>query len=93
MQIEMTTDPFYRMYPAYLGSAKMDDDNSFVLEDKEGHCFMSMNIFTTFKMNDAGDELYAKVTFDLQESLGFCSENLQVSTSFTDHFNFYIWGG
>ena len=54
---------------------------------------MNIGIFTEMKLSDEGDELYAKVSFDLSESLGFCAENLQVSTSFSDHFNFYIWGG
>jgi len=32
MQLEMSTDPYYRMFPAFLGSANMDDDSTLVLE-------------------------------------------------------------
>ena len=35
----------------------------------------------------------ATVTIDLQESLGVCMEHLQVSTAFSDYYNFYIRGG
>ena len=41
-QLQNATEPFYRMFPATLGSAKMDDDSSLVISGREGHCFMDI---------------------------------------------------
>lgn len=71
----MSTDPFYRMFPAHLGTAKFDDDSTFFLEDLQGHCFMSMDIHTTLAMTEE-KSLTANIVFDLDESLGFCMEHL-----------------
>lgn len=81
------------MFPATLGSARMNDDSTLVISDREGHCFMSIKIMTSYTLNDAENDLAAKVTFDLQDSLGMCTEHLQISTAFSDYYNFYIFGG
>jgi len=67
MQLETSTDPYYRMFPAFLGSAKIEDESSLVLEDIKGHCFMKLKIFTDFKTNEDETELKAAVTFSLEE--------------------------
>ena len=52
------------MFPASLGSARMDDDSTLVISDREGHCFMSIKIMISFTSNSE-NEISAKVTFDL----------------------------
>ena len=54
---------------------------------------MKIGIYTTMDLNEAEDELRATVTFDLDQTLGFCTEHMQVSTAFSDYYNFYFWGG
>lgn len=56
---------------------------------------MSIDVHTTFTMLDDEDEstLEANIIFDLDQSLGFCTEHLQISTAFSDYYNFYVWGG
>mmetsp|Transcript_47796 Transcript_47796/g.63141 ORF Transcript_47796/g.63141 Transcript_47796/m.63141 type:complete len:470 (+) Transcript_47796:161-1570(+) len=88
----MSTDPFYRMFPAYLGTATEEDTASQYLQNVQGHCFMNMNISTGFSTNEAG-ALTVSVTYDMNESLGFCAEHLQASTAFSDSYNFYFYSG
>ena len=64
-QLEQTTDPFYRMFPAYLGTAKMDNESSLALTDMIGHCFMSIGVFTTLTFDDEDESLNASIVFDL----------------------------
>ena len=92
-QLEQTTDPFYRMFPAYLGTAKMDNESTLALTDMIGHCFMSIGVFTTLDYDEADESLKASVVFDLDQSLGFCTEHLQISSSFSDSYDFHLYGG
>lgn len=52
-----------------------------------------MKIGISTDMTLDGDGLKAEVTFDLDQSLGFCMEHLQISTAFSDYYNFWVWGG
>ena len=93
-QLETSTDAFYRMFPAFLGSIAVDTNQS--LKARQGHCFMSIDISTNFEESvedDGTKSLKASVTFDLGQSLGFCMEHLQISTAFSDYYNFYVWHG
>ena len=56
---------------------------------------MKIDISTDYRVEseDGTDVLKASVTFDLDESLGFCMEHLQISTAFSDHYDFYVWSG
>ena len=92
-QLEQTTDPFYRMFPAYLGTAKMDDESTLALSGMMGHCFMSIGVFTTLDYDEENESLKAKVVFDLDQSLGFCTEHLQISSAFSDSYDFHLFGG
>ena len=93
LDLEMSTDPFYRMFPAFLAGAHQHDGSSMSNKNLLGRCFMNIDIYTTFTFNDAEDELKANVVFDLKEGLGWCLEHLQVSTAFSDYYNFYMMGG
>lgn len=45
-------------------------------------------------MNKSETKLHAKVTFDLKDNVSlFCMEHLQVSTAFSDSYNFYVMKG
>lgn len=93
-ELEMATDPYYRMFPAFLSSAQLEDVNTHVQEHVTGRCFQNIKVFADFKMNAAETELKAKVTFDLNDNLSlFCMEHLQVSTAFTDYYDFYLMKG
>ena len=92
-QLERNTDPFYRMFPAYLGSSMVDDAKSQKLFNVQGHCMMNMSILTGFAENSETGEFTVSVTYNLTESLGFCAEHLQASTAFSDSYNFYITDG
>ena len=82
------------MFPAYLGKS-IPDEVSSKIPSRQGHCFMKIDISTDYRTEseDGTDVLKASVTFDLDESLGFCMEHLQISTAFSDHYNFYVWSG
>ena len=54
---------------------------------------MDIEAFTKFTLNEDDTELKATVTFGLDEQLGICTEHLQVSTAFSDYYNFYVWHG
>ena len=57
---------------------------------------MNIDIWTDFaeiEEDDGTRSLKASVTFDLGQSLGFCMEHLQISTAFSDYYNFYVWHG
>ena len=76
-QLESSTDPFYRMFPAFLGSIAVDASQP--LKASQGHCFMNIDISTDFaeiEEDDGTRSLKASVTFDLGQSLGFCMEHL-----------------
>ena len=76
LDLEMQTDPFYRMFPAFLAGAHQHNASSMSNKNLLGRCFMDIDIYTTFTFNDAEDELKANVVFDLKESLGWCLEHL-----------------
>ena len=90
-QLEQRTDAFYRMFPAHLGTSKMDEDSSFVLQNIQGHCFMNIDVHTT--LTEEEDALKANIVFDFDQSIGFCLEHIQISTAFSDWYNFYLFGG
>ena len=92
-ELEQYTDPFYRMFPSFLGSAHLDKEDSFVLDMRTGRCYLNITVFTTYTMNPEETNLKARVVFDLKNGIGMCTEHLQVSTSFTDHYDFYFFGG
>lgn len=96
-QLESATDAFYRMFPAYLGSSLTKSigggNQPSQLERLQGHCFMDIKIATELDYEDGDEVLKAKVTIDLAKSLGFCMEHLQISTAFSDYYNFYVWSG
>lgn len=54
---------------------------------------MDIAILTDFISDDSDNSLQALVSFDLKESLGFCSEHLQISTAFSDTYDFYLTSG
>ena len=59
---------------------------------------MNIDIHTTLTVNEKiegeqEESLHANIVFDLDESLGFCNEHLQISPAFTDYYNFYTFGG
>ena len=90
-QLEQSTDSYYRMFPAFLGSATPYDSGSHSIKNLHGHCFNDITIYTTFKyLDEEMTQLGAKVTFDLQFSEGLCIEHLQISTAYRDHYSFYF---
>ena len=68
-QLESATDPFYRMFPAYLGSIKQFDQSEKQLKARQGHCFMNIDISTEYTKTESKNEdtqyLKASVSFDL----------------------------
>ena len=54
---------------------------------------MDIDVMTSLTLSADGSELSAGVLFDLKQSLGLCIEHLQVSTAFSDYYNFYMLGG
>ena len=81
------------MFPAYLGTAMIGDSKSQNLQSLEGHCFVDINIMTSFQPVNEDGEMKIKVNFLLRESLGLCLESLQISTAFSDSYDFYLMGG
>ena len=75
-ELEMYTDPFYRMFPSLLGVSKPDKENSFVLDGRTGRCYLNITVFTTYTMNPEETDLKARVVFDLREGIGMCTEHL-----------------
>ena len=51
-ELETTTDPFYRMLPAYIANAIPNDEMSLLIENLSGHCFQTINIRTDFSYLD-----------------------------------------
>ena len=85
-EIELATEPFYRMFPASLGRLRMEDEKGFNIG---GRCFSNIEMSSEFEEDDEG-ALKVKVIFDLQDSYGLCAESLQISTAFSDYYNFYV---
>ena len=84
------------MFPAYLGtSLDKSTGNQQNLTKLQGHCFMEIQFATELSLDeeDGSNALKARVQFDLDKSLGFCMEHLQISTAFSDYYNFYVWSG
>ena len=94
-ELETTTDPFYRMMPAYIAKAIPNDDMSLLIENLSGHCFQTINIRTDFSYLDQDNsQLKATVQVEfLHKKTGFCTEHFQISTAFTDYYDFYIKHG
>ncbi len=64
------------MFPAFLGAAKNKNEESQNLQNLKGHCFMDIGISTTFEADKETRSVTATVIFDLNESLGFCTEHI-----------------
>ena len=94
-QLENSTDPFYRMFPAFLGSAKPSVPYSLNLQQIRGHCFDKIDIYTVFEYLDAENtQMRATVHFDLADRNHLtCFEHLQISTAYYDDYNFFYAGG
>lgn len=54
---------------------------------------MNINISTGYETDSETGEFKVSITYDLNESIGFCAEHLQASTAFSDSYNFYITDG
>ena len=50
-ELEYATDPFYRMFPASLGKAYIDQHN--VITNRIGRCFQDISITSDFNLNEA----------------------------------------
>ena len=74
--LEFATDPFYRMFPAYIGTSRLDDTNTKTVEGLIGRCFLDIDVKTALELNKEETELSAYVNFELKESLGLCIEHL-----------------
>ena len=94
-ELETTTDTYYRMLPAYIAKAIPNDDMSLLIENLSGHCFRNINIRTAFSYLDSDNsQIKASIQVEfLNKRSGFCTEHFQVSTAFTDHYDFYIRHG
>ena len=52
-ELEASTDPFYRMFPAYVAKALPGEPVSHQIQNLSGHCFGTIDITTTFSYLDA----------------------------------------
>ena len=90
-ELEASTDSYYRMFPAYLGSAIPNDASTHKIAHITGHCFSDITVYASFKYLDAEKEhIQARLTFDLEGQIGMCIEHLQISTAFRDTYEYFI---
>ena len=94
-ELEASTDLFYRMFPAYVAKAQPFVPVSQSISNLTGHCFNEISITTSFSYLDSDKSmLHADVTLEFgSKKTAACVEHFQISTAFTDHYNFYVKGG
>ena len=89
--------PYYRYVPAYLGKSIPSEPSTHLILGVAGRCFSNIGIGVVWSYNDKENtKLRADIRFlldpDSKTSL-LCAENIQVSTAFTDHYDFYFTSG
>merc|ERR1740139_28225 len=89
--------PYYRFVPAYMGKAMPHDVLTHSLTGMAGRCYANIAIHTNFAyLNKEKTKMKVDIrfVFDPDSWMGwFCDENIQISTAFQDHYNFYYTSG